>query len=122
MTMKALRLSGLALAAAALIGSASLAMPGSAQADDQALVPENLFTAIYLHQKCSGHSFSQDEWYRLVELVRDLSPSSPTGEAVVMEMQRSKVKARDMAAFNQCSSQGIQDYLTIYERDLAPSM
>ncbi|MEM7221339.1 MAG: hypothetical protein AAF495_00060 [Pseudomonadota bacterium] len=116
------RRAGLALAMGALLGAAGLTVSGPAKADDPAMVTENLLTAIYLEQTCSGHKFTQEEWDRLVHLVRELSPRAPGGEATLLDMQVSKVKAKDMAAFSQCSAPEIQKYRDIYARDLKPSL
>ena len=117
-----IRRAGLALATAALIGAGSSLTAGIATAQDEALVPEVLFTSIYLEQTCSGHTFSQDEWDRLAVLVREVAPAGPEGEYVLSEMQTAKIAARDLTGQLQCSNQVIQDFRDIYARVLKPAL
>lgn len=124
--MKVSRFPGLlgvaGLGLAMLTGAAVLSPSNSALAQDQSMVADNLLTAIYVEQNCSGQKFGGDEWKRLVELVRELSPDGTMGESELTAMVRTKAKAREISAFDGCRHQQAMDYRDIFQRDLAPSL
>ena len=86
------------------------------------MVAENLLTAIYVEEDCSGQKFDTAQWERLATLVRELSPQAPGGQQVLFEMQRTKVQASNISAFDGCRHKAAQDYRDIFARDLKPSL
>ena len=113
---KSLGLATFGVAGAALVLGLGLAQPA------QAATVQNLYEAIYVEQTCSGHTFSEAEWTKLVDRVRALKGQGYEGEETLFTMVKAKSAAKNLTNQNQCSSDGVAAMRSLYAKDLASAL
>ena len=88
----------------------------------QAATVQNLYEAIYVEQTCSGHSFSEAEWGKLVDRVRALKSQGYEGEETLTTMVKAKSAAQQLTNQNQCRSDSVASVRSIYAKDLSSAL